>query len=265
VLRHQSDADTSHPRVSFSAKESQRFGLRVGRIDVPGNPEYGPAEIVRSVAAENLDFAVVRYPSSFVDWHWRFLSAQPTAIFADTLLYFSKLLSPSQMDGPLQVERVLTVAQQELVAGLAREAFDEYRGHYFANPWVSRRAIGLGYEEWARESADPFATDRQAFLARAEPAPDAVGFACVSTEGDTAEFSLVAVHTDWAGHGFYSGIVDSVGDLLLDQGIATAYISTQVHNTKAVRSILRSGYRPILSLTTVHLVRAGLAAPPQWD
>jgi GNAT superfamily N-acetyltransferase len=248
-----SDEHLREPNLFRSLPESRRFGLSVGRLDVPENARYDPEGVMAAVAGSGLTVVVVRYAADRVDWFARLTSDHYTAIHADTIIYFERALAPRPRD--VQVVTVTPVSTPEDLAELrdmALMAFNDYRSHYFADPLLKNELIAEGYAEWALSFTDCEA-ERGAWLARALDTNEIVGF-CALSYLPQPEFCLVAVHPNHAGRGLYGSILAASETRLSAMGVQRCSISTQVHNRAVLRTVTRRDYKPVLSLQTVHLI-----------
>ena len=238
-----------------SEAESRRFSLRVARLDVPAVHDCTPLQIMELVENSPFDVVILRYPAIDVDWFAQLRSPRWSAVHADTLLYFEKLLRPSETTTSLvRLQRVTTTEQRSVLSRLASASFHRYRSHYFANPLFDKSEIEQGYQEWALGYSAEVSEAHCTFLAEMSSTAAVVGFISLLYQ-PCAEFALVAVAPTYSGQGLYGELL-SAGELeFASRGATSCYISTQVHNLAVVRSVTKRGYRPALSLQTVHLVR----------
>lgn len=252
------DTPANHLEVRRSAKESDRFGLDIARVEVPPGASYVPEQIVTATEATGFDIVVVRYPALNADWFSRFSSQQYQPIHADTLMYFQKTLGIHELLNPiLEVHHVDGPEEIRIVKCLAWDAFKDYRSHYYSNPLLDREAIAHGYVDWALSYCTADNPRRDVFLAATVTDCQVVGFAAVSYDPEP-ELALVAVSPDASGHGLYGSILEAVERKLANHDAVRCMISTQVHNLAVIRTVTKTGYRPILSLQTVHLVKSEL-------
>lgn len=251
-------ATSSELTISRSRSESDRFGFEIGRVEIPIGASYSAKEIRWTAERSGLDIVIVRYSAQHPDWFAGLLSSRYTAIHADTLMYFEKSIGEPVVPGPLDARPVVTDQDAEILQSLAASSFHEYKSHYFANPLLDQGTIADGYAEWAMSYRRSQDSGRDAFLARTAEGQVA-GFAAVSYES-VPEFALVAVAPTMSGHGLYGDILEAVEVLLAKRGAQGCVISTQVHNLAVIRTVTKRGYRPVLSLQTVHLVRNDLLA-----
>lgn len=246
------------PVIQWSETESRRFGLPIGRIEVPETARYDANEIVEAAVASGLSVIIVRYSARNADWFAGLSAGRLLALHADTLVYFEKPICPSVSDDDrVSLRKVSSEEEITRLEILATAAFEEYRSHYFANPLLDRESIARGYAEWATSFCSPALNDRVAWLATLSSSKDDVGMAAVSLDPDP-EFALVAVSSAYSGSGLYGGILAAAERQLAKMGEERCSISTQVHNLPVIRSVSRRDYRPVMSLQTVHLVDRAL-------
>ncbi|HUB71499.1 MAG TPA: GNAT family N-acetyltransferase [Acidimicrobiales bacterium] len=243
--------------IGASTSESSRFGLPVGRLEIPVGHNVGPGQVMQLVEASDFDLVILRYPASEVDWFAMLRSPNWSALHADTLLYFEKELGAGETARSLlTLRRVRGDGEQAELRRLAAASFHDYRSHYFANPMIDRAAIEEGYVDWALRYSTDGSGAQATFLAEMAGPGEVVGFASLCFE-PCAEFALVAVAPEYSGRGFYGEILEAGERYFFAEKKGTCYISTQVHNLAVVRTVTKRGYRPALSLQTVHLVKGG--------
>ena len=246
--------------VERSETESRRFGLEIGRLDVPMAASVEVDELSGLLGVSGVDVVVVRYPAIRVDWFSQLQTPEWSAVHADTLLYLSKEIGAlAQPEHEVELIPVISGEHQEILRQVALESFEGYPSHYFANPLLARASIAEGYAEWAASFVEG-AVDghrRGAFLARLRGTSEVVGLAALSYQPEP-EFVLVAVAPSYGGRRLYGAILRAMEPRLAQLGAGQCYISTQVHNTPVLRTVTAEGFRPFLALQTVHLVRRRL-------
>lgn len=212
---------------------------------------------MRLVESSDFDLVVLRYPATEVDWFAELRSENWSALHADTLLYFEKELGQAATTGPaVTLQPVTSAADRAVLSRLAGASFHDYRSHYFANPKIDRSTIEDGYVDWALTCSMDTSGARSTLLAQMAASGEVVGFTSLCYE-PCAEFALVAVAPEYSGKGLYGEILAAGETHFADKEKNQCYISTQVHNLAVVRTVTKRGYRPALSLLTVHLVKNG--------
>jgi GNAT superfamily N-acetyltransferase len=238
--------------IEASDVESRRFGVVVGRAVVDDTtvdemlPELAMFDvvIVRSAAECR------RVPQRLAGLaHHRLLPA-------DHLMYWECERSaavplPSMptgwtIDAPTDVSEVVAVV---------RDSFDRYDSHYAVNPLFDAADVLDGYCEWA---AGLYASSQVWTRAMYDDRRRAVGVALVDHSTATPDVRLAGMVPGAQGRGLYSALLGAISRLAATSGAPRIQISTQSTNTRVMRAWARSGFRPISTLATCHLVRSEL-------
>ena len=245
----------------FSAPESGRFGMSVGRVVVGwgSSPFSAQEELRRTVAAATERLLIIRYPS-----HMTRLAAVPGStgrevIPADVLMYWEltdlPLRGVPSGTGGDRLATVLVGAKFdfELLAPLIRASFDGYTNHYSANPSLNADAASQGYVEWAQASLLDESCDVLVLM----HASQAVGFATLvhSVEGKAEEVLLAGLAPLSQGRGWYRQLMVAVSEVASARGLSRVIISTQAHNLRVQRAWAGMGFRPFAAITTVHAMQ----------
>jgi ribosomal protein S18 acetylase RimI-like enzyme len=164
----------------------------------------------------------------------------------DTLVYFERSL-PAHWPAPPHV-RPAEAADADAVAHIARAAFTNYMGHYFADPRLDSRAATEAMVEWALGG-----------LGSAAPywlwADDAgvAGFLMGALLPDgSADIVLNAVHPQRQRGGVYAALVQQACVRFAALGCPRVEVSTQIQNTAVQKVWARHGFTPFKSLYTFH-------------
>lgn len=248
------DAEYRH-----SISESGRFGLSVGRIDVPFSASADTSltrvrELIAGAAAAE-DVIVLRYPSAWVRWPAELHSCGRDLIHADALIHFELGLE-APLPGRTAPSGLRVLEADDLDVGkleeLVPEIFRDHTNHYLANPLFDPSAVIAGYQEWVRLS---LARDRAVVLLDAgEPA----GFLTFSAEGPRAELSLGGVLPKARRRGAFTALMVEAGRSAATAGCRSVGGPTHVQNVGTQRAFTAAGYRPAHAFNTMHAVRAGL-------
>ncbi|GGK67386.1 hypothetical protein Sme01_09570 [Sphaerisporangium melleum] len=252
-------------RTEPSPLDSARFGRSVERLTVGGGddgdggdgavPFAAVAAAIRESAA---DVIVLRYPARRMEWFARLLALGRTVLLADSLVYWRLEAGRGRQVPPVPGLWTEPLRDPAAVEPAVLSIFAGYRSHYLANPLFGDADVIAGYAEWARGSA--VAGDCLGLL-RAAPGvggPRVAGLATVADDGPSTEILLAGVMPREQGRGRYAHILRAVEERTLARGGTQVVISTQGHHTSVQRAWARYGFEPVLTLLTVHLLRAGL-------
>jgi GNAT superfamily N-acetyltransferase len=238
------------PTVVESPTESARFGLRVGRCELDGVVDA----VGLATAADGFDIVVLRYPAENVAAPFE-LSRLPgfVSYTADHLCYWDWRGPVADVEVPAgwRVDQDPDVGD---VADVVRDAFENYRNHYSANPLIDEAAALDGYCEWATHLA---AVVGSAFLLR-DTSQHGVGVALVDWSAELPDIKLAGMRTSAQRRGLYPVLLHAVMERAVALGHGGLRISTQSHNAKVMRVWARMGFVPVGAVATQHLVRVEL-------
>jgi len=238
--------------VSDSPEESARFGFRIGRLNLDDHP-IDVGSLHQALDRCHHDVVIVRHDATLAGTFAELVLLDDfDAIFADCLMYWHVDLDADvDPDNDLAMTVCTDVAALE---SMARHTFDDYRGHYAANPLFDAAAAADGYGEWARRMVDSgeamaFTVDNEGHHA---------GFAIVDVSTDIADIRLAGVLPAHQRRGVYRRLLRATMQHFAALGHQTLTISTQANNTKAMATWAKLGWWPTHSIVTTHLVRRGL-------
>jgi ribosomal protein S18 acetylase RimI-like enzyme len=226
--------------------ESRRFGMTIGRLNVPRQTKLTAAAVIEMLRDAPVDLIVLRTPAEFVDWPAALIAAEVVAIPADTLLYYEKpLLSTTHpiIAAPIQVEL------GELTT-VVHDTFDEYRSHYSACPLFPSTSIRDGYVEWAQSFLNGSAATTTVTVVREGRV---AGFSCVYND-NPAEVALIGVAPQFRRQGVYDAILAETERIAAGRSDRLV-ISTQVTNRASLRGWHRRNYDYAFALSTFHVYR----------
>ena len=238
--------------VNESHLESDRFGLRIGRVHVDSDVDVEQLES----ACAGFDVVILRCAADQVDLPFRLLGLRDFRAFtADHLSIWRWEIGEV---GHIALPDGWSVGPSHdaaAVEAVVRDAFADYRNHYRANPLLDAQAALDGYVEWAhalmRRSDDACAVV-------CEPTGEAVGVALTDWDDDVPDVKLAGLRQRVQGQGRYGALLAHVMQLASDRTRPALTISTQSHNVNVMRSWSRLGFVPVDTLATMHLVRRAL-------
>lgn len=234
--------------VAPSPRESARFGLSIGRVEVG---ESLDRDVVASI--DDFDVVILRAPASANTIAAR-LATLPChrAIAADQLYYWEWKASWGTPSG---LARTRVADSTSEIEALVRVVFDGYRNHYAANPLLDRRLIAAGYAEWCH---DLLSNADATGVILDDDSGRAVGFAVVDWEPDVPDVRLAGMIPEARGRGLYSSVIDGVMHAVGERGRHEFKISTQSDNIGVMRAWARLGLLPASATSTFHIVRTEL-------
>lgn len=240
-----------------SPRETARFGVTVDRISVSAASAAKLADVLEAVRSSTADVVILRYPADRMRWFAALTELDRTAIVADNLVGWKLATGRGRRPPPLPrgLELVDFVGAAELDAMVA-DAFRDYGNHYLADPLFDPALALAGYQEWAGREIESGVVALRDAGGRGEPVM--LGFLTYGEAGGVAEFALGGVVPGAQGTGLYAHLLAGMEDRAASRGIGSVVCTTQSRNTRVQRRWADYGFKPVLSVFTVHLLRRGL-------
>jgi GNAT superfamily N-acetyltransferase len=248
-----------------SASETKRFGHATDRITVGKRAveEYGSVEalakaVQREIDESNARILIMRYPANLVALVQHLRLGAADLYPGGSILYWEAPArpNPSEQDEPNGSSFEVSPDDRNRFSGsIARvleDSFGGYINHYSANPLLLPGVVVEGYAEWAA-STMAYPTTRVFVIQEGD---EVVGAAIISAAGDTWEVELASVMSAAQGKGNYLALMRQVVDSAALSGIKRLVISTQSHNIAVQRAWAKLGFKPVLAIETIHLVKA---------
>jgi dTDP-4-amino-4,6-dideoxy-D-galactose acyltransferase len=235
--------------VERLAWDSEHFGIEIGKMELPSNPEPGVVQAGLGLAAEKGLSCV--YCSVGPGDHAAAdqLSLAPGKIFlADVRVVFGKALAASAAsdDRTRECIRPATPADRHAVTRLAADVFASSR--FYFDPRLAKHA-GSMFEKWvdrAFESAE--------FSVMVSTSSAAVsGFVCVRSKDSVGQIDLIGVASEHRGQGIAGLLLSHVCSQLRALGCKRVEVVTQLRNLRAVRLYERAGFALVDSSLTYHI------------
>lgn len=238
--------------IAPSPTETEAFGFSVGRLTYGPDTDWSTTDIDADLAAGDFDLVVARYPAEHLEVAERAFASGRPSIMADTLMHFRwEPIAPADTDD-LSL-RTLDGADAALLDDLVADVFADYRNHYLSNPMTSHVDVAGAYQNWARSFlATP---GRKAFVVQT-PDDDDAGMCVVEWSGTHLESILAGMRPRARGRGAYQNVLRLQANWACEQGLTSMGILTQVWNTGAMRSMIRTGFLPEYAVSTLHVMRA---------
>lgn len=172
----------------------------------------------------------------------------------DTLVYYTGPLKHDRPTPPLPAGvsfRAATPQDSAAVGKLASKAFENYIGHYHADPKLDNTAADAAYVEWAETSVGQASAQDMAFLALKEGSITAF-LTTKKRAGNRREIILNGVDPAHQGQGLYAGLLDASSRMIDGDAQTRLTISTQINNYSVQRVWSRMGLVHSQSFYTFH-------------
>jgi ribosomal protein S18 acetylase RimI-like enzyme len=235
----------------FSAVDSTRFGVRIGRVNLASAASVSAArEISRR---ENLRMLIVRCATDQLALVHE-LEANGAKLM-DTLLYYRRKIGKDELPAELKPNRIrlFRESDQAGIEQVAKEGFAGYQGHYHADPLLDRARADEGYVEWALNCCRARGANSEVLVAEdANGAP--CGFFVVRLNSpQEGEGWLAAVSPAAEGRGLYWSLCVYALRWCREHGAGRMICSTQLTNSATQKTYGRLGFDLQSSFYTFHL------------
>jgi len=241
------------PRIVPSPSESERAGLKVGRLLCGSSTAWETFDPTLLLAQSDLDLVIMRYPSEQVGIAEKLSSQEYTCFLADTLLYLSVDLTGSTRKPSAVSNYRLSACASESRAPLVTEIFRGYTNHYSANSLLGGLATDSAYADWADSQS---MADHKEFLQIENSLGQVVGIAVLDLEEEGwDELTLVGIVPQFRRQGILTDLLELLKERAGDRGKPSLVTSTQTHTLYSLRGFCDAGLRPCLSLNTLHIVK----------
>lgn len=235
--------------AELSPLDEARFGIKTARARTVSAQNL-PA-VLDFCEANQIKFLIARCPTTDISAVHAVESAG--FLLMDTLLYLRYNLKDQPIPPNLSDVRVRAVRPDEVdqVGALAHSAFENFSGHYHADPRLDHRKSTEVYVSWARRCClEPSAAS---LVLVAEAEGRLVGFRALRVNSDTqGEFILAGVNPDCQRRGIYRAFIVEGLKWFLDRGMEEVLNSTHVANVAVQRACFRVGFAPTYSWYTFH-------------
>ena len=243
-----------------SAVESNRFGIKIDRMNIPQRSEVTDQQVADLCRLSDADLIVLRFPKERCDLPGLIsVIEHRDAFLADELVYYSRpIIVPEDLLN-VSSEYECEVADEKhrgAIEDFAQVVFTNYRSHYRANPKLNRDSILKGYIEWAVSGLDCSKKTTSLVL---DASKRIVGFALVAVDGDNAEIELNGVLPEYQGRGVFGLQLDWLNSHFARRNVKELVISTQIENVNAIKAWIKSGFQFEFSLSTYHIMKLQLS------
>lgn len=240
--------NTQSETVSFSALDSDRFGLRIARATLTQDTLDHAIDFC---ASEKIEMLIARCPThdlqTVQDMERRGFELM------DTLVYYRFDLTKRAV--PAEQKKILVRSiepgDEVQVRSVAAAAFRGYSGHYHADRRLDQNKCDEAYASWAERSCVPNTAADQVLVA--EPSHKVVGFGTLRINSPKeVEGVLYAVAPECQGKGICGALMVGSLEWCQSQGAQAMIISTQITNVAMQRVWCRVGFEPMHAFYTFH-------------
>jgi ribosomal protein S18 acetylase RimI-like enzyme len=235
----------------FSAVDSARFGVRIGRVQLSGSSELRAA--LETSRQEKLRVLFIRCSTDQLALVHALENAG--ARLMDTLLYYRRRLPNDDLPAELRVNRIRVFRESDepAIEAIARQSFTGYQGHYHADPGLDRAKADEGYVEWALQCCRSRSAKSEVLVAE-DSQGQACGFFVVRLNTpQEGEGWLAAVSPAAEGRGIYWSLLVHAMRWCREQKATRIIVSTQLTNLATQKTYGRLGFDLQASYYTFHL------------
>ena len=235
--------------IKLNDLETARFGVITAHVVDPD----APIELINAAAsAKDVDMVIARVDVG-QPGRVHMLEADGYRLM-DSLVYYSRPLEDVAFSTPLPkgvTIRLATPGDAPEVADVARAAFQNYIGHYHADPRLDRAMADEAYVQWAEHSITNLSDTAPAIVA--EDDGKIVGFLTLRrNSAEEVEIVLNAIAPSAQRGGIYRNLLTR--SIMEGRSLARhrIIVSTQVNNFAVQRVWVRHGFTLYRGLYTFH-------------
>ena len=237
--------------IKFAALESERFGLKIYRGELPA---IDIAYIKEVIIGNKADVLILRLPVETKAQHHLLLNTGFRVLHCDTLVYYFCSLVATQVQSLRNniTFEVINEKDTDILDELVGQIFTEYRNHYFSNPVFEKRLINEGYQQWAKSFLHEKEASQFSWFVKLNE--KIVGFVlCSIISNNTCEGVLYGVKHEFSGKGIYSDMIRFSQQFFKDKGLKKMLVSTQIQNYSVQKVWLKEGFNLKYALDTYHI------------
>jgi hypothetical protein len=237
--------------ISFSEKESSRFGINIYR----GEIDYiDTLELKNLINIYKVDILILRIPVSSESSSYQLNSMGFNCIHADSLVTHSVDLQERNIPAISKELRfdLITKENCHFLKEMIPVIFKDYRNHYSANPVLEKKKITEGYIEWANTHINNAANCISWYVIKNN---NIVGFANCSFDNTTKKSQIVLNGTmpGFKGQKIYTYLVRHMQNHFRSLGFKSMSISSQLQNYPVQRVWAREGFLMEIAHDTYHI------------
>jgi ribosomal protein S18 acetylase RimI-like enzyme len=235
----------------FSAVDSARFGMRIGRANLT-EVDTLPAAL-ETGRRERLRLLFIRCPTNQLALVHSLENSG--ARLMDTLLYYGRRLRDDNLPAELKPNRIRPFRDSDLIGieAIARQSFSGYQGHYHADPALDRTRCDEGYVEWALQCCQSRGANSEVLVAEDKDGQPAGFFVVRLNNPQEGEGWLAAVAPAAEGRGLYWSLLVYAMRWCRERHAGRIVVSTQLTNTATQKNYARLGFELLASYYTFHL------------
>ncbi|MBH8557417.1 GNAT family N-acetyltransferase [Hymenobacter negativus] len=238
--------------ISYSPLESARFNMRILRGTAS---ELAPEALLRTIADEQVDVAILRIPTNKPHRLAQLSAMLPyPMVLADTVLTFKcdmRASPPQPLRNPRLVVRRATTGDEPAVLELVEVIFNNYHTHYNTNPLFSPQSVLAGYQEWALSFLHSTTPEKACFLFYLDNRP--IALTTIALHEKYGDGMLMGARPDATSPGLGGDLVRQIKHYSLSHGRRWVHGTTQVQNHGVQRMLIQEGFSPAESHYTIHI------------
>lgn len=250
-MNEKSDPPIAAATPFFSAVDTARFGVRIGRVQLGGPAALRPA--IETSRLEQLRLLFIRCPTDQLALVHALEEAG--ARLMDTLLYYRRRLPKDDLPAELRPNRIRVFREDDQpgVEAIARQSFAGYQGHYHADPALDRARADEGYVEWALQCCRSRSAQSEVLVAEDSQGRPCGFFVVRLNTPQEGEGWLAAVSPAAEGRGLYWSLLVHAMRWCRERQAARIIVSTQLTNLATQKTYGRLGFDLQASYYTFHL------------
>lgn len=249
---HQS---TPVPTVEFSEIESQRIGMRVGRLSCGLGTDWATFDPVSIITSADVDIVIVRYPAEQYSIAETLQASSLSSWVADTLIYLeASVTKVPKPKGAFSLVPCETFGPR--VEQLVARIFGGYRNHYSASSLFADVDVAESYVDWTRHQLQE--TTGECWILQDSSEKDAALAVWDTGSPDSNEITLIGVDPSFRGGGVFAELLGHLAEVTKSSGKTRLNTSTQAANIPSLRGLSKAGFLPVLSLNTLHISKPGV-------
>jgi hypothetical protein len=229
-----------------------RFNLRILRGTAT---ELAPDALLRTIADEQADVAILRVPTSKQRELAQLGAMLPyPLVMADTVLTFKcdmRNKPPQPLRNPRLVVRRATTGDEPALLELVEVIFNNYHTHYNSNPLFDSQTVLAGYQEWALGFLHSTAPEKACFLFFLDDYP--IALTTITLHEKYGDGMLMGARPGAASPGLGGDLVRQIKHYSLSHGRQWVHGTTQVQNHGVQRMLVQEGFLPAESHHTIHI------------
>ena len=238
--------------LKLNDMETSRFGVSCANFD--GSASTMPDLDAINREAEEMKISMISTRVSADDIERVHALEGDGYKLMDALVYYSGRLSALKqtVDLPVDLElRKALPSDATAVESIASAAFENYFGHYHADPRLNNKTADEVYTDWALRSVEAAPERAPTFLIIENS--QILGFATTRMNScKEGEIVLSGVAPSAHGRGLYGRLISSCSSHLLKNGASQLLVATQVNNYAVQKVWSRAGLFHTRSCYTFH-------------